>query len=216
MQNLCDKQTMFFGKVTAGMTHEINNVLAIIRESSGLMEDIAAVAPVVSDKYKDKFFNAMSTIKQQIKRGIEITSNLNRFAHVPDNEVATVDLNEAAAQTVTLTSRLGRLKNISIQGVVPDASSDIAIELETNPTLLMMALFTAVECGMDFLPNGGTIMIEPLNQSGEIVVVISASGDSPASQPSSEKLSDLDETMKILNGSVSTDNAQHKLTLNFS
>ena len=30
----------FFGKVTASITHEIQNVLSIIKESSGLIDDV--------------------------------------------------------------------------------------------------------------------------------------------------------------------------------
>ena len=32
-------EIVFFGKITAGITHEMKNVLAIIKESSGLVED---------------------------------------------------------------------------------------------------------------------------------------------------------------------------------
>ena len=35
------RQVAFFGRMTAGITHEMKNVLAIIKESSGLMQDCA-------------------------------------------------------------------------------------------------------------------------------------------------------------------------------
>ena len=36
-------ENMFFGQVCASCTHEMQNVLAIIRESSGLLEDLFAL-----------------------------------------------------------------------------------------------------------------------------------------------------------------------------
>jgi len=34
----------FFGRITAGVTHELKNVLAIVNESSGLMQDLLALS----------------------------------------------------------------------------------------------------------------------------------------------------------------------------
>ena len=61
MNKIERKEVVFFGKITAGITHEIKNVLAIIQESSGLMEDILAVTEDDTFSNKDKFsvkFNA--------------------------------------------------------------------------------------------------------------------------------------------------------------
>lgn len=40
-----NSEIVFFGKITAGITHEMKNVLAIIKESSGLMEDLILLRP---------------------------------------------------------------------------------------------------------------------------------------------------------------------------
>ena len=39
-----DEGILFFGKVSASVSHEIKNVLAIINESAGLLEDFSLMA----------------------------------------------------------------------------------------------------------------------------------------------------------------------------
>ncbi len=43
-KNITD-EAAFFGKINAGISHDINNILAIIRESSGLLTDLMEFSP---------------------------------------------------------------------------------------------------------------------------------------------------------------------------
>jgi len=214
MQNNNEKQTAFFGKITAGITHEINNVLAIIKESSGLIEDIANISAVVSDKYQEKFFNSLSTIKGQLKRGTELINNLNRFAHIPDNIYAKIDLYEAIKQIVVLAGRFARLKNITLEIDHPGDTKETA-NIEANPIMLLLALFTAIEYCMEYIPLGGNISISPQKLQTEKVIIFKATGDSSESKPAPEKLSDLTEVVTFLKGSLETDNSSSILKLIF-
>ena len=79
------KEIAFMGKITAGITHEMNNVLATIKESGGLMEDIFALCRDQQIPHQDKFTRSLTTIKEQVKRGVELSTRLNRFAHSMDD-----------------------------------------------------------------------------------------------------------------------------------
>ena len=94
MKEQDNREAAFLGKITAGITHEIKNVLAIIRESSGLMEDLLSLAQQETFAHGEKFSNALSTIHEQVNRGVELVNRLNRLAHSPDEPEARVDLNE--------------------------------------------------------------------------------------------------------------------------
>jgi len=87
------KESLFMGKVTAAMTHEIKNVLAIIRESAGLAQDLLALSDESVFPYKDKFMKTMDKIDNQVARGAEIVSRLNEFGHIPEYEQRQEDLN---------------------------------------------------------------------------------------------------------------------------
>ena len=81
-----EKEIEFIGKITAGVTHEVNNVLASIREISGLMTDILSITNEDSFPRKEKFQTSLQKIQNQVQRGIKLTSQLNKFSHLPDNE----------------------------------------------------------------------------------------------------------------------------------
>ena len=120
-----DKQVAFFGKITAGITHEMKNVLAIIRESSGLMEDIMSISPEAVIKHQEKIQNSLARIKDQIKRGVELTDRLNKFAHSTDETIAKIDLQEAVEHLTTLAQRFARLKNVVLKtGPAEEADPD--------------------------------------------------------------------------------------------
>ena len=110
-----DKEVAFFGKITAGITHELKNVLAIIRESAGLMEDIMSISPEAIISYQEKFENSMEKIKDQIKRGVELTDRLNKFAHSTDEAIAKIDLHATIEQLVALSQRFVGLKNVVLK-----------------------------------------------------------------------------------------------------
>ena len=88
------REVAFFGRITAAFTHEMKNVLAIIKESAGLMEDLLALSQNAAFPHQERFVRSLATIEAQAKRGIELSNRLNRFAHSPDEAFATVDLNE--------------------------------------------------------------------------------------------------------------------------
>jgi signal transduction histidine kinase len=149
------KELAFFGKIAAGVTHEIRNVLAIINESNGLMGDLLAMAKDGPLPNRDKFLRSISKIEAQVRRGVEITGKFNRFAHSVDNPVASVDLNEIVEQTVALAQRFAALKNIELRA---SFSSEPAL-LVTFPFRLQMALTRAIEAGIAYMSEGGVIAL---------------------------------------------------------
>ena len=130
------------GRITAGMTHEIRNVYAIIRESSGLMEDILSMTPEGSFKHREKFLHVISTIQEQVNRGVELATQLNRFAHSMDETLADVDLDEQVTHTVLLMQRFARLKQVGLK-IQP---SEIKVVCRTDPFRLQMVLAACIDC----------------------------------------------------------------------
>ncbi|MFH7327096.1 sensor histidine kinase, partial [Desulfurivibrio sp. C05AmB] len=83
----------FFGTVVAVITHELKNVLAIINENKGLLEDFAHLARQEERELEpDTALTTAAAIGRQVERADIIIKNLNRFAHSPDQEVKILDL----------------------------------------------------------------------------------------------------------------------------
>ena len=204
MNYLTRKEVAFFGKITAGITHEIKNVLAIIQESSGLMEDILGVTEDGTFPHKDKFIKSVNRIHGQIQRGIDITSRLNRFAHNPDHCPASLDLNEIAEQMVLLASRFARLKNV----VLESSPSDPPLIIKSDPVSLEMALFESIEILLYITGSGGKITLSPRKIQDKCVLgvgyenTILPEEDFLAKISSTERWASLQETMACLGGTV--------------
>lgn len=198
------KEMVFFGKITAGITHEIKNVLAIIQESTGLMEDILAVTPYEAFPHKDKFHKSLKRILSQIDRGVNVTTRLNRFAHSPDHSPATLDLNEMTEQMVLLASRFARLKQV----VLKSSPSDPPLVIKSDPVSLEMALFESIEILLNVTGSGGKITLSPRKIQNKCVLGVGCEDtvlpeeDCLAKITSSERWASLQGIMANLGGTA--------------
>ena len=210
MDKLENKKIIFFGKITAAMTHEINNVLAIIKESAGLMQDIISMARDSDFPYLDKFQSTMAQIDKQVQRGINVTKKLNRFAHSADEPVAKIDLHELTDQIVSLSRRFARLKNVSLK-LLPAKNEDHLLIIVSRPVQLQMALFTCIESFVNILEPGGEIHIRDEKRGDQYTVNISCKGDIAKesdyvqSIASSETWEELERIVDLLKGKVELD-----------
>ena len=215
-----DKQVAFFGKITAGITHEMKNVLAIIRESSGLMEDIMSISPEAVIKHQEKIQNSLARIKDQIKRGVELTDRLNKFAHSTDETIAKIDLQEAVEHLTTLAQRFARLKNVVLK-TGPAEEADQSSIIVTRPVQLQMALFAGLECCLNVMASGGEIIIRLRQNKENKTVQVVCEGDLPGKSEfahkisKSEKWTALQETATGLGGSAKLDESAHGIVLLF-
>ncbi len=192
----------FIGKITAGVTHEVNNVLASIREISGLLTDILSITDEKSFPRKEKFQTSLEKIQNQIQRGVKLTNQLNKFSHLTDNNKADVDLNELIEHLIFLTERFARIKNITLK----KESSTQSIILHNDPFLMQMALFNCISYLLNRMANEGEISICPQKKGTEYSVTISCKGEGTdkstifKDSSSSEELLSLSSIMEKLNG----------------
>ncbi len=217
MNKIKTKEILFFGKITAGITHEIKNVLAIIQESSGLMEDILAVSPDETFPHKDKFFTSLKRILGQIDRGVDITTRLNKFAHSPDHSPANADLNDVSEQMVLLASRFARLKNV----VLKADPHDVSMTIRTHPVALEMAIFESIEILLGAISSGGEITLSPRKIQDNYVFGICYEGTIPSktdvspAASSPERWESLQETMTYLGGTAKAFDSALEILLYF-
>lgn len=152
------RETAFMGRITAGVTHEMKNVLAIIKESAGLMEDLLSLSPNESFKYQEKFFQVLSKIGDQVSRGVELSTALNTFAHSPDLTCAEVDLDEVVQGVVFLSQRFGHVKGIVLKVISEGRSA----KLVTDPLKLQMVVFGCIDLIMDLIGSGTNVYVRPV------------------------------------------------------
>jgi hypothetical protein len=155
-------------------------VLAIIKESSGLIEDLMAIAPETSS-YHDKYKTSLKRINDQVKRGIELSTALNKFAHSTDLKTTLINPYDITGQLIELSQRFARLKNVVLK-TRPPLPAEQSIQLPTNPVQLQMALFIAIECWLDLASSNNQINIYPAKKEEFILFVMECEGDFPAKE----------------------------------
>lgn len=146
--------TAFMGKMTAGATHELKNVLAIVGESAGLLEDLLQLPACREFSHRDRFLKALTSIRDQVRRGTQILTHLNKFAHGSDHEKSAVRLFDLMENLKALSDRFLRQKAIALN-LVPDSDADLVVE--TFPVALQRLLFDALMNLVDVLPQGAAV-----------------------------------------------------------
>jgi len=162
LESIGEAGLQFFGKMSASISHEIKNVMAIINESAGLMEDLTVMAekgmPVDPQRLKTHAGKIMS----QIRRADEIVKNMNRFAHSVDEGVKSIDLGESVALVAALSERFAAMRGITLDlETAPNG-----ITLRTNPFLLMNLIYLCLEFAMDLVGAGKTVGLTSEQEKG--------------------------------------------------
>jgi signal transduction histidine kinase len=164
------REAAFIGKITASATHEIRNVLAIVKESAGLIDDLMQASVTRGPLDGDRVFKATYRIDAQVARGAEIVTSLNRFAHSLDHDRQAIDLDEEVRQVVFLSRRFARKKSQTVsalpgEGTPPFTASSLAVQ---------MVLFGGLELLMDELPEGAAIEARSGARDGRPVAEVTA------------------------------------------
>jgi C4-dicarboxylate-specific signal transduction histidine kinase len=205
----------FIGKITAGVTHEVNNVLASIREISGLMTDILSITDEKSFPRKEKFQTSLEKIQNQVHRGVKLTSQLNKFSHLSDSSKTEIDLNESIDHLIFLTERFARIKNVSLV----HQASNRTVTLISDPLKLQMALFICIANLLNHMTNGGAINLSQEKKGNECLVGIACKGEILNKETifenssSVEELVSLHSIMENLNGKYEFDELNSTIVL---
>ena len=140
----------FFGKMSASISHEIKNVLAIINENAGLLEDYNLMAEKGTPLNPERIKTLAETVITQIKRADVIVKNMNKFAHSVDEAKKTVDVREVLELVAALSSRFAAMR-----GVVLDLQpSSGAVSILSSPFFFENLIWLVLDFAMDAVGNG--------------------------------------------------------------
>lgn len=105
----------FFGRMSASISHEIKNTLAIINEDAGLLEDIVLIGSQEGKIDPERIVNIAGKIRLQVQRADNIVKNMNSFSHSADEPVGNFDLGEMVNLMVALSERFASMRGVDIE-----------------------------------------------------------------------------------------------------
>ena len=161
-------QLEFFGKITASVTHELNNVLSIINEYAGLLEDQVYMAESGMSINPAKLQSIHGKLIKQVGRGEKIIKNLNKFAHTTDEDIAEFDLNEIIHNLVMLCQRFSSLKRIELKHELSEES----INVVSSPFEILRIIFNLIFIILDKSEPSSEISITTSEDNDNITVYI--------------------------------------------
>ena len=118
-QALAIEGVRFFGEVSASISHEIKNVLAIINENAGLLQDMIMMSEKGLPLSTERLSKLSRSIAGQVDRGDRIVKGMNQFAHSADIPTETVDVYDVVLFLSNLTARLLAMKGKAPQIGMP-------------------------------------------------------------------------------------------------
>ncbi|MBW2219929.1 MAG: HAMP domain-containing histidine kinase [Deltaproteobacteria bacterium] len=96
----------FFGKVNASISHELKNILAIISETAGLLNDLTEMITRGEKVDLKMLMTCSRDIEEEIQRGFGTIKQMNTFSHSVDDPLKSVNLIEALDLVINLAAFL--------------------------------------------------------------------------------------------------------------
>ncbi|MGD8243321.1 MAG: hypothetical protein PVF59_10860 [Desulfobacterales bacterium] len=166
----------FFGKISAAVTHDLKNVLSIINEKAGLLEDFCQMAQRGMPVDMERIDTVTTQVKGQVKRADQIIRRFNNFAHTADNPVAPIDLNACLTTLVQLAQRL--LASMDIKVVVQSVPNPVM--LITRPLMAQELIWAGIQWSVNHCADGREICLTAATCHQGACVRISRLMDLPA------------------------------------
>jgi len=141
------------GRLAAGVAHEINNPLAVIKESAGYIQDLidAPDEELMNGELREQAV----VIGDSVTRCAAISRQLLSFARPTDLRSARVDLEETIRGVLCFHMKDAEFRNILI---VIEVDEDARI-VETDGGKLQQVLLNLIANAFDAMPGGGRLRI---------------------------------------------------------
>jgi len=191
-----------FGSISASISHELKNALAIINENAGLLEDLSLMAEKGRPLDPVRLKSLAANIGKQIQRADGIIRNMNRFAHSADEPVSCIDLGETLALTVALSARLAAMKSVTLNYIPPPQPINVTTRLFYIENLVWLCLKEIFESA-----GAEKEITLALRSQPEGAAVVFSPADAPITEAGAIKLLD------YLKAAQSTDSRNRELII---
>ena len=179
------REVALIGRMVAGMTHETKNILAIIKESSGLLQDILRLKKHNEALNAGQIEKVASRIQAQVARGNEQLAALNWLAHSMSDRSSSVGVNELSSGVINLMQRLARLKQVELELLPADRDATV----EADVVGLFFVVVTCIEYCLDREAPKGRVVLRP-EAFGEEAILKIAGGSAVEGQPTARSEAD--------------------------
>jgi len=149
-QKRYEKGLNFFGAITRSLSHQLANVMAILTELTGLLEDLLYAAGQGTPLDPARIENIVGRIGKQLERGTGFIKHLNRFGHSVDHPTAALEAGEILERVVGYSRRFATLKKMTLSHSRPEKD----IPMQGSPFDLQHVLYRCFDAALSASPQG--------------------------------------------------------------
>ena len=161
------------GELAAGISHEINNPVAIMVEEAGWIEDLLEEEEFQEAKNLSEFKRALKQIRTQGMRCKEITHKLLSFARKTDSRVQEVQLNELIQDMISFSGKRAKYSGVVIN---TDIQKDLP-PIKVSPSELQQVLLNLINNALDAMEkSGGALSVSAQREDDNFVIKVSDNG----------------------------------------
>ena len=171
-QMVATERLAALGTLAAGVAHEINNPLAIVRESAGWMRQLLQKKELADVPRKGDFEMALSKIEKGVERARKITHHLLGFVKKEGSVLSEVDMKTLLDEAVGLINR--DAQNMEIEIIIKSDSPSCIIL--SDPYQLRQVLINLLTNAIHAIGLGGKITLTLEDKGGDITLTVADTG----------------------------------------
>jgi nitrogen-specific signal transduction histidine kinase len=166
-------QLSFIGEILSVFSHEINNHLAILKESAGLIGDLIEMGKTSSRKDLKEILKITRSIEDQIEQTTYFCDKLNGFGHGMEKPLCDFDIHKSIEELVVLLRRVVNQKRISLE---KDFTANMPL-IYSNPLKVQFLIFCLVDKHLKRLDKNSRIIIKTVYSNDSIGITVIPKGN---------------------------------------
>ncbi len=171
-QMIVTERLAALGTLATGVAHEINNPLAVIKESAGWMEMIVNKEPDMPRK--EHLLKALGKIDKGVERARRITHQLLGFVQKNDSAISPVNLSELLEETMRLTAREALNKGVEL---AKELAGREDVTIYSDPYQLRQVLLNLISNAVYAAPQEGRVALRLTGMENSVRIDIEDDGE---------------------------------------
>ncbi|MEM5789110.1 MAG: ATP-binding protein, partial [Syntrophobacteraceae bacterium] len=163
------------GKLAAGIAHEVNNPLAVIKEKVGWMRDLLSEEEIAGSENFKEFEDAIRKVDNHVERARKVTHRLLGFARRMEPIREQVDLNRLVEETIDFLKNEAHYRDIQI---VTEFDPKLPVTL-SDSAQLQQVILNIVNNAIDAIQKSGEIKLVTSYKESEPELSIAITDNGP-------------------------------------
>ncbi len=201
----------FFRTIITSTSHELKNVLAIINENAGLLDDMNLMYQKGIPVDQERVGHLAAVTKEQVNRADKIIQRMNRFAHSVDEPVKKIDLRDALILLTDITLRLMASQRVKVNLI----SGTDSVAITTNPFYLKYLVWSCIDYVAKASGTHQTIDLEITKLKDGAGIYMSFAGLKPAPTERLFPTEKEKELIAVLDSELTLNESAGRLSITF-